>query len=383
MIPLPDLLAIVGIAGVAALLVGAIGLLVLIAARRASIMLQVVIVVLSTVLAVGAGTIAVANAMYLSEHDLLVTGWVVVVAGVVALGVGAVLGRILVGNTRRLREIARAVGDGQTVQPDGREGTEFAALADELADASRRLADSRAEVARIDQSRRELISWISHDLRTPLAGLRAMAEALEDGMVDDPARYHAQMRVQVDRVSSMVDDLFELSRIQSGALALEMEQVSLFDLVSDAVAELLPLARARDVTIVESRAGDLTVTGDARELSRVVGNLLMNAIQHSPPGSRIEVTARETGDAHVALSVTDAGGGIPEEDLAKVFRAGWRGTPSRSPSEAPADPIAAGAGLGLAIVQGIVDAHAGGVSVRNVPGGCRFDVTLPRVGAPA
>ncbi len=383
MIPLPDLLAIVGIAGVAALLVGAVGLLALVAARRASIMVQVVIVVLSTVLAVGAGTIAVANAMYLSEHDLLVTGWVVVVGGVVALGVGAVLGRILVGNTRRLREIARAVGDGQTVQPDGREGTEFAALAAELADASRRLADSRAEVARIDASRRELIAWISHDLRTPLAGLRAMAEALEDGMVDDPARYHAQMRVQVDRVSSMVDDLFELSRIQSGALALEMEQVSLFDLVSDAVAELLPLARSREVTIVESRAGDLTVTGDARELSRVVGNLLMNAIQHSPPGSRIEVTAEETGDEHVALSVTDAGGGIPEEDLAKVFRAGWRGTPSRSPSEAPADAIAAGAGLGLAIVQGIVAAHAGGVSVRNVPGGCRFDVTLPRVGAPA
>ncbi|WP_353807149.1 sensor histidine kinase [Agromyces sp. SYSU T00194] len=383
MIPLPDLLAIVGIAGVAALLVGAVGLLALLAARRGSVMLQVVIVVLSTVLAVGAGTIAVANAMYLSEHDLLVTGWVVVVSGVVALGVGAVLGRTLVGNTRRLREIARAVGDGQTVQAGGREGAEFAELAAELADASRRLADSRAEVARIDQSRRELIAWISHDLRTPLAGLRAMAEALEDGMVDDPARYHAQMRVQVDRVSSMVDDLFELSRIQSGALALEMEPVSLYDLVSDAVAELLPLARSRDVTIVESRAGDLTVTGDARELSRVVGNLLMNAIQHSPPGTRIEVTARETGDAHVALSVTDAGGGIPEEDLGKVFRAGWRGTPSRSPSEAAEEVGAAGAGLGLAIVQGIVAAHDGGVSVRNVPGGCRFDVTLPRVAAPA
>jgi signal transduction histidine kinase len=157
-----------------------------------------------------------------------------------------------------------------------------------------------------------------------------------------------------------------------------MEPVSLFDLVSDAVADLHPVAASRSITLKESRTGNLTLFGDARELSRVIGNLLMNAIEHSPANSEILISARETENEHVALSVVDAGGGIPEEDLGKIFDAGWRGTPSRTPS--PAVDVSAGAGLGLAIVAGIVEAHSGGVTVRNVPGGCQFDVTLPRSG---
>jgi signal transduction histidine kinase len=231
----------------------------------------------------------------------------------------------------------------------------------------------------MDKSRRRLVAWISHDLRTPLAAVRAMAESLEDGVAEEPSRYYRQIRFQAEALASMVDDLFELSKIQSGALSLNMEPVSLFDLVSDAVADLHPVAASRSITLTESRTGNLTLFGDARELSRVIGNLLMNAIEHSPANSRILISARETEDEHVALSVVDAGGGIPEEDLGKIFDAGWRGTPSRTP--APSPGISAGAGLGLAIVAGIVEAHCGGVSVRNVPGGCQFDVILPRFGA--
>jgi signal transduction histidine kinase len=370
-LPFPDLVAVIATALVCAAIVGALGLLVLRLTRRRSMLVQLCVIVASPVVAVVAGLIAVAQAMYISPHDLTVAFWITGVAAVMALGVALVLGRAFARDSRRLRELTRALGDGARVERAAtkRESTEFAALAADLADTSRRLAEARDEVAALDSSRRELVAWISHDLRTPLAGLRAMAEALEDGMADDPQRFHRQMRAQVDRLSAMVDDLFELSKIHSGTLALSMEQFSLYDLVSDAVAGLADLARARGVVLREAGARDVMVTGDPRELARVVGNLVTNAIQHTPAGGEISVRVERTGD-EVVLSVQDAGGGIPEGDLSRMP------APVREGGTGPMD--SAGAGLGLAIVQGIVHAHAGLVSVQNIPGGCRFDVRLPR-----
>ncbi|GAA4838541.1 HAMP domain-containing sensor histidine kinase [Luteimicrobium xylanilyticum] len=382
MIPLPDLGVIVAVALACACAVGLVGLGVLRLARRASLTAQLCVVVLAAVLSVVAGMVAVARAMYLSGHDLVVAMWVAGVSGVVAVAVALVLGRGLVQDVRRARSLAREVGEGRTVRAAVAGSSELAALTAELAATSERLAEARAEAERVERSRRDLVAWISHDLRTPLAGLRAMAEALEDGLVDDPARYHRQIRLQVDRLSGMVDDLFELSRVHSGTLALCMEPVALYDLVSDAVAELTPLARARAVTLRQTGPTDLTVVGDARELARAVGNLLMNALQHSPAGSEVMVsTTAEPGD-RVAVSVVDAGGGIPEADLTRVFEAGWRGSSARTPEtvDDAADHVrATGAGLGLAIARGIAEAHDGGIRVRNVPGGCQFDVLLPRL----
>jgi signal transduction histidine kinase len=376
-IPASDLAAIVAVALVCAIVVGVAGLLVLYLVRRSSLLTQLWVIVAAAMLSVIAGMIAVAQAMYLSAHDLVVTCYVAGVSAIVSLAVAAVLGRAFARNTARVQRLAQAVGDGETVEPDAARGdnSELAALASELALTSRKLAESREEVATLDASRRELVAWISHDLRTPLAGLRAMSEALEDGMADDPARYYRQMRSQVEHLSGMVDDLFELSKIHSGTLSLKLEPVSLYDLVSDAVAELRALASSRSITLKESRSADLTVMGDARELARVVGNLLINAIAHSPAGSEIEIAARQDDRGNAVLSVVDAGGGIPEEDLQKIFQAGWRATSARTPEQIWGR--SAGAGLGLAIVHGIVRAHAGDISVRNVPGGCRFDVSLP------
>ncbi|WP_194411038.1 sensor histidine kinase [Microbacterium cremeum] len=377
MIPFPDLVSIVGIALLCAVVVGLLGLLALRIARRMPLMVQLMIVVLTAMLSVTSGMIAVANAMYLSPHDLLVGVWVAGSATVVSLAAAAVLGRTFTRQSARLQRFARDIGDGvQVVPPASSDRSELATLQGELARAGRRLEEARAEVEALDTSRRELVAWISHDLRTPLAGLRAMAEALEDGLADDPQRFHRQMRAQVDHLSALVDELFELSKIQSGRLALAMEPVSLYDLVSDAVAELSALAAAHDVTIRESPSPDLTVTGDARELARVVANLLINALQHSPPGSEISVTTRDMGDGTAMLSVVDAGGGIAETDMPKIFLAGWRSDSSRTPEPTP---HAGGSGLGLAIAHGIVKAHDGDISARNVPGGCRFDVVLPQV----
>ncbi|MEO5535632.1 MAG: HAMP domain-containing sensor histidine kinase [Pseudolysinimonas sp.] len=383
MLPLSDLVVVVAISLACAVSVGLIGLVLLRATRRAPMLVRLCVMVATAIVSVSIGIIAVAQAMYLSDHDLMVISYVSVISGLVSVGVALLLARGFTRDSARLRAMARALGDGEPITATiaTTDSSEFAALARDLATTSRKLAAAREEVAALDASRRELVTWISHDLRTPLAGLRAMAEALEDGLADDPTRFHRQMRSQVDHLTALVDDLFEFSKIHSGALALTVEPVSLYDLVSDSVAELGALARSRSISLTEAGSGDLTVAGDPRELARVIGNLLINAIQHSPHGSEISITGRRDGDSHVMLTVEDAGGGIPEADLSKIFQAGWRATSSRTPEGR--EGRSSGAGLGLAIVQGIVEAHDGDISVRNVPGGCRFDVRLPRHGLAA
>jgi signal transduction histidine kinase len=385
MIAFVDLLVIIGTALACAVIVGAVGLIALRLARRRSIMLQLSIAVLTGTVATALGMVAVARAMFLSAHDLTVSLWVAGVAAVVSLVVAIVLAATFVRQTRRVRNLAQALGDGAAVECSDAAASELAAVAEELARTSRRLEESRSEVAALDASRRELIAWISHDLRTPLAGLRAMAEALEDGLADDPQRFHRQMRLQVDHLTDLVDDLFELSKIQSGRLVLALEAVSLHELVSNTVAELRSLADSRSVTIQESPTPDVMVQGDARELGRVIGNLLINAIQYSPPGTAVSVTTEVDADGRAVLSVIDEGGGIPAENLENVFRAGWRAATSRTPSQdRRRDGLAgrsSGAGLGLAIAHGIVAAHDGEIRASNVASGSRFDVRLPCLAA--
>jgi signal transduction histidine kinase len=222
----------------------------------------------------------------------------------------------------------------------------------------------------MEQSRRELVAWVSHDLRTPLAGLRAMAEALEDGIAEDPARYHRQILGEVDRMVLMVDDLFELSRIHAGALSLSLQTVQLSDVVSESIAGAGPVARARRVTVGGDVDADVLVRADPGALSRVVANLVMNAIRHTPADGAVSIHARRDGGT-VELSVTDACGGIDPPDLERVFDVAWQGDHARTPGSG------AGAGLGLAIVKGLVEAHEGTVAVANHDGGCRFTVRLP------
>ncbi len=202
-----------------------------------------------------------------------------------------------------------------------------------------------------------------------------MAEALEDGVADDPHRYHRQMLSQVDRLGGMVDDLFRLSTIQSGAFQLRFQTLGVRELVADLVEQLEPVASSRGVRIVARDVDDVFLEADPDELVRAIANLAMNSIRLSPPGSEIVISARPDADEFVVLSVADSAGGIREADLGRVFEPGWRASESRTPADGPAG---GGAGLGLAIVEGIVTAHAGRVAVQNVDGGCRFDLFVPR-----
>lgn len=364
-----DLLLIALYAALGAVAVGLVGALAMRALRRRSVAVSLAVLVAVAVGAMLAGTLSVAWAMFLSSHDLTVVTMVCAVAAAASVLTALLLGRWVIGGHRALEQAARTLGDGGGfTAPSAPMPAELTSLARQLADTSGRLAASRERERALEESRRELVAWISHDLRSPLAGLRAMAEALEDGVAADQTRYHRQIRGEVERLSGMVNDLFELSRIQAGSLALSPSRMSVYDLISDAIAGADPLAAERGVRLADEGVEAVPVEVDGREMTRVLANLLVNAIHRTPADGTVAVAARREADA-VILSVTDGCGGIPADDLPRVFDTGWRGTDARTPP--------GGAGLGLAIVRGIVEAHAGRAAVRNVPGGCRFEVRLP------
>jgi signal transduction histidine kinase len=205
-----------------------------------------------------------------------------------------------------------------------------------------------------------------------LAGLLAMTEALEDGMAPDPQRYHRQIRRDATHMARMVDDLFELSTLHAGVMVPQLVPVDLRDLVSETIASADPIARARGVNLGGQVPGGVRINADPAALGRAISNLVMNGIRHTPSDGSVQISAAPSPDG-VELCVTDGCSGIPDDELERVFEVGWRGSRARTPDNDH------GAGLGLAIVRGIVEAHRGEVSVENLePGpGCRFRILLP------
>jgi signal transduction histidine kinase len=300
------------------------------------------VVALIPVVSMAGGAIVAARAMFVSSHDL-----VALVVILIGAGTAGILGAL--------------------------------SLADALDDAQREATEAMERERAMERSRRELVAWISHDLRTPLAGVRAMVEAIDDGVVtgDDAVEYRHRVLSEIERLSRLVDDLFDLSRFDADAVQLTIDRVELGALVSDAVAGTVALADARGVTVTtaEPDPPPVEVAGSAPELSRALRNLLDNAIRHTPSGGTVRVEVAERPD-HAEVSVLDSCGGIPEHDLDRVFDVAYRGDTARTPES---NGQGAGAGLGLAITRGLVAAHAGEVAVRNEADGCRFTVRLPRV----
>ncbi|GAB3265100.1 HAMP domain-containing sensor histidine kinase [Alteromonas gracilis] len=361
--------------------VGGLGLLAARLLRSRSLRWQLALVAVVSVTTVLVGVVAIAQLMFLSGHDLQVVMLVTLAGAVVSLAVAAILSEALVRRSRRIGEHVRRIGGGQPDEPAPSAPTELSELARELSAARSRLEEAAAREQRLEDSRRELVSWVSHDLRTPLAGIRAMAEALEDDLAGDPARYHRQIRGEVDRMVSMVDDLFELSRIHAGVLRLQPQIVLLGDLVSEAVAAADPVAAKHRVRVGGEVESGLEVTVDPAGLSRVLGNLIVNGVRHTPADGTVHVSARVVGD-EVELAVADECGGIEPGTIERVFDVAFRGTEARTPASAD-DSSHPRAGLGLAIVRGIVEAHRGRVEVANTAldgavTGCRFVVRLPR-----
>lgn len=233
----------------------------------------------------------------------------------------------------------------------------------------------------VEAGRRELISWVSHDLRTPLAGIRAMGEALEDGMADDPERYYRAITAEAKRTSEMVDDLMALAGLHSGAVGIAVEPISLSDVVSDLIEQLAPLASQRDVTLTGGTTTTAEVMGDAGLLTRAIQNTIANAIAYTAPQSRVtvQVSAGTSpgGSPAVTVTVTDGCGGLSSSELEHACDAGWRGDTARTPGDQ------VGSGLGLAIARTIIESHGGKLTLANTPAhageptGCTVTCVIP------
>jgi len=332
-----------------------------------------------------------ARMMFISaDHDLILLVLLLLFSAVVSVSLGYILARTLAQRAIAICMGAEALSDGNLearVATDGSdELTDIALEFNRMAD---RLAMSDSERKRLEAARRDLIAAISHDLRTPLASVRAMVEALSDGLVEDPAtvqRYLTTMRSQIGHLSSLIDDLFELSQIDAGALRLDLQRVAPGDLVTDAVEALRVQATERNVSLdADIQAGLARVQCAPQKIERVIYNLISNAIRHTPGGGQVRVKAytdqrvaehpqaaqRQIGQS-VVFEVADTGEGISAEDLPHVFERFYRGEKSRSRATG-------GAGLGLAIARGIIEAHGGQIWIMSTrEQGTQVCFTLPR-----
>ncbi|MEO8517793.1 MAG: HAMP domain-containing sensor histidine kinase [Dermatophilaceae bacterium] len=385
-----DMQLILGLTAGAVFFTGLLGALVLQAIRRRSLLTSIVVAALVPVAAVSAAVALNVNRMVISQHDSTVVSVALGFSMVLAVALSYALGRRVASGSRELTQAVRGLAEGpygastpaDNGRPLGSAGNgrssapaEITNVATELETTRESLRLSRERERSLEQSRRELVAFMSHDLRTPLAGLRALTEGLEDGVIEDQDAALRQMRQTVERMNGLVGDLFELSRLNAGPTrpAQPHGPLSLVELAYDVVGEAREQARRRHVDLVLEVADEddrLAVQGNGDELARALSNLIGNAVRHTREHGQVVVSAVRASDGRARLAVTDGCGGIEDDDLARVFEIGWRGEPERGTSDA-------GAGLGLAIARGVIESHAGSISVANVDGGCRFDVELP------
>lgn len=235
----------------------------------------------------------------------------------------------------------------------------------ELADMAHSFNAMAENLARLFDARRELVAWASHDLRTPIAALQAMLEAVEDGLAT-PEHYLPAMQEQVRTLAQLVDDLFELARIDAGALTLELREAEIATLVASCVRGIEAEAQARGIRLEARVVNGVTARCEPEKVERVLYNLLTNALRHTPSDGSVAVLV-ERGPGEVQVSVEDSGDGIDPEQAQKMFERFWRGDPHAT----------AGSGLGLAIARGLVEAHGGRIWAERRPeGGTRVSFTL-------
>lgn len=315
-----------------------------------------------------------ARLMFFNTHDLGLLAVLLLFALTPGIAVSTLLGGRIAGAVDSLGAGAAAMARGDLttrVRADG--VAELRALAESFNSMAAQLEAAARERAETERARRDLIAAVSHDLRTPLASLRALAEALDDGVVDDPEgirRYLRLMTGETERLNMLIDDLFELARLESGALRLDRTPSPVQDLISEALERMTAQAGRKGLQLAGEVVGDPPpVLIDGQQVTRVLLNLVQNAIRHTPADGSVTLRAARAEDG-VLVEVRDTGEGIGADDLPRVFDRFYRGDPARTRE--------AGAGLGLAIARGIVEAHGGRIWVESSPGqGTRFAFTLP------
>jgi two-component system sensor histidine kinase SaeS len=317
--------------------------------------------------------------MFLSPHDLtLLVGLILF-----SLGLSTIASYYLSAPTsRNIQKVIGAARDISTgnllVETPVDSRDEIGELAVAFNAMARRLKDSLDRERQAERTRRELIEAVSHDLRTPLASVRAIIESINDGVVADEEtvrRYLSTAQSEIESLSQLVNDLFELSQIDAGLLKLHTDAVFMQELVSDTVQTMSVQAASHHLSLEADVDGALLpVTVDARRIQRVLYNLVQNAMRHTPPDGSINVRARDAGE-EIEVQVADTGEGMPAQDLTKVFERSYSRDRSRSRQ-------LGGTGLGLSIAKSIVEAHGGRIWAESEPGrGSVFSFRLPKMNA--
>ncbi len=301
--------------------------------------------------------------MFDSGHDLTIL-FVAAACSTAALAAAGLLGGSILRALERVRTASAVIAGGDLTARAPEDGPS------ELAELGASFNEMAASVEELFDARRQLVAWASHDLRTPLASMQAMLEAVEDGLVE-PERYVPALKQQVDALRVLVDDLFELARLDAGVLSLELREAPLAGVVRSALVGLEAEAQTRRVALAARIDGDPTAVCAPDKVERVLLNLLTNAIRHTPSDGAVAVIV-EPLESEVRVSVEDTGEGIPADSTKRVFDHFWRGDRSRTSETG-------GAGLGLAIAHGLVEAQGGRIWAENVAGGgARVSFTLPR-----
>ena len=316
-----------------------------------------------------------AQLMFVSQHDLSLAIVLLIFAGGMAMVLGYFLSSTITERIHLLKGAAEklAQGDLRTRVPvNGHD--EVAALSTTFNQMAEQLQAADQKQREMESLRRDLIAWVSHDLQTPLSSMRAILEALSDGVVEEPEmvrRYLLTAQRDVMSLSALIDDLFQLSQLDTGGFPLYRAQASLSDLVSDTLESFSQLARQQEITLEGQVESDVDpVFMDTQAIGRVFNNLISNALQHTSSGGRISLWVRRTA-LGAEVTVSDTGEGIRPQDIPHVFERFYRGEKSRNRRTG-------GAGLGLAIASGIVSAHGGDIHVESQLGkGTQFTFHLP------
>jgi signal transduction histidine kinase len=316
-----------------------------------------------------------ARLMFASQHDLQLATILLLFAGGIAMAFGYFFSGALTDRIRIMDHAAReiAAGNLQTSIPvEGRD--EISELSQAFNEMTTRLQEAADRQKETETLRRDLIAWVSHDLQTPLASIRLILEALADGVVEEPEtveRYLRTAQREIGALSRLIDDLFQMAQLDAGGLVLERSLNSFSDLVSDTLESFSTLANRQQVHLEGSVASGLdSVWMDAEKIGRVLNNLVGNALRHTSAGGSVNVRVTSCPEG-VLTEVVDTGEGIQPEDLPWVFDRFYRSEKSRSRETG-------GAGLGLAIARGIIDAHGGRIWAESEPGiSTRFAFTLP------
>ncbi|MCU0497194.1 MAG: HAMP domain-containing histidine kinase [Anaerolineae bacterium] len=319
-----------------------------------------------------------AQLMFISEHDLILTTALLFFAGIVSVVSMFFIASAMIMQIREVSSAAERLARGDLNSRIVVQGNDELA---QLGQTFNMMAEALQAVDRqkqqLEQTRRDLIAWVSHDLRTPLAAIRAMNEAIIDGVVADPqtiAEYTYNIQRETQHLTRLIDDLFELSKLDTGHFRLTCEPTSLHDLISDTIGSLMAQAERDQITLsgqVSEQVGLVNLAAD--KIQRVLYNLLDNALKYTPKGGSITITAQREG-SHVYVKVHNTGSAIAPEDTSRLFESFYRGEASRASS--PTGDR--GTGLGLAIARGFVVAHGGEIGVESTPmRGTTFWFTLP------